>query len=128
MANPPKANQASAQAAGSPATSTSTAVPFSLSREEKIKIAKAIATRDRKWGADQAKAFLAIVLLKHNVPRESIESLCNDLDFNGAVINTSQFAQWADGSEKEPDRLGLGFKLRASETRKASILASIEGL
>lgn len=125
MANPPKSNQAPASAGGTP---TPTSVPFSLSREEKIKLARAIAARDRKWGADQAKTYLAAVLLKHGVPRESIEALVADLDFNGAVINTSQFAQWADGSEKEPDRLSLGFKLRASETRKASILASIEDL
>lgn len=127
MANPPKANQA-AQAESQSQPQPKASVAFSLGKEEKLKIARAIATRDRKWGADQAKAFLAIVLLKHGVPRENIESLCNDLDFNGAVINTSQFAQWADGTIKEPDRLNLGFALRASETRKASILASIEGL
>lgn len=99
-----------------------------MGREAKIALARAIATRDRKWGAEQAKVFLGAVLAKHGIAPEKLDSIIADVDFNGAVINTSQFAQWADGSEKEPDRLGLGFKLRASETRKASILASIEGL
>ena len=133
MANPPKANQAPAPAAASTATTTSTPAPSAsqlpiLDREAKVALARAIATRARRWGREEALVFLGAILKRHGIAPAAIDSICAAIDFNGAVVNCSQFAQWADGTAKEPDRLELGFPLRASETRAKSIADSIADL
>jgi hypothetical protein len=129
MATTPKQPE-SAKAPANPASQTPAQTPSPIDREAKLKLARTIATRAKKWGKDEAQLFLGAILAKLGCSPEVVDAACAAAEWNGAVVNCSAFGQWADGTAKEPDRLGLGFKLRgqATEERAKSISDLLAGL
>lgn len=84
---------------------------------EKMKAtAGAIARKNRKWGCEEAAIFLGAILKDEGLDKATIDAVCESAVWHGAVLNTSQFGQWAD----DGDMLGLGFKLRTPRGVKAS--------
>ena len=111
MATTPKQNSAAAV----PAADNMNLTPDALKA-----IAVKIASRDGKWGKEQASVFLALIARKLGVADPIVAALCAAAEWHGAVVNCSAFAQWADGEAG----LGLATKLRGERAAAQAALAS----
>jgi hypothetical protein len=87
-----------------------------MTKEKMVIVATAIANARKKWASEESALFLAAILKDEGIDKDSIDAICESVKWHNAVLNGSQFAQWADGKEG----LGLDFKLRRPRAEKDS--------